>query len=336
MFASVRRYTMGAGSIDSLMQRIEEELAAVLGREPGFLSYLAVDAGDGMVETIAIFDDEDSARRSGEHEADHIARTLGEFELTPAGAEGGEVRVLRVSPGALDAASVRASRPVLVAGATGRTGRQIVRRLADRGIPVHALVRDPDKGRRVLPSDVRQFAGDVRRPETLAEPLAGVGAVIVACAGGPEHGNSAELVDYLGTDHLVKASVAAGVDLVVYISSIYVSRPDHYQDVDPQSLGWKARAEEVVRKSGLGYCIIRAGWLTDAPGGDKLAFSQGDIAEGHLSRADLADVCTRALSLEGARGKTFEVVATRGGTGMDMDSAVAGMTPDATTVAQPS
>ena len=224
----------------------------------------------------------------------------------------------------------RASTPVvLVIGATGRTGRLIVQRLVDLRVPVHALVRDETKGRRLLPPEVRQYIGDVRRPKTLTEPLAGVSTVIVADCGGPERGNSAELVDYLGTSHLVEEAAAADVDLILFISSIYVTRPEHYQDVDPQSLGWKARAEEVVRESGIGYCIIRAGWLTDAPGGAPLIVSQGDIAEGHISRADLADVCTRVLFLDGARGKTFELVATRGAVSVDVEAAIRSLAPDA-------
>src|SRR6266545_856359 len=70
--------------------------------------------------------------------------------------------------------------PVLVVGATGRTGRLMVARLVERGISVRALVRDADKGRRILPDEVQQFVGDVRRSETLAEPIAGANAVIIA------------------------------------------------------------------------------------------------------------------------------------------------------------
>jgi uncharacterized protein YbjT (DUF2867 family) len=115
---------------------------------------------------------------------------------------------------------------------------------------------------------------------------------------------------------------------MIFISSIYASRPDHYQDVEPTSLGWKARAEELVRASGVPYCIVRAGWLTDGPGGEALTLSQGDIAEGHLARADLADVCAQLLVLDDARGKTFEVVAARSGESGPLESAIADLKPD--------
>ena len=169
--------------------------------------------------------------------------------------------------------------PVLVVGATGRTGRLIVGRLVERRVSVHALVRDPAKGREVLPPNVPQFVGDVRRSETLTEPMAGARSVISVACGGAERDNSLEIVDYTGTRHLIQQASAADVDLVVFVSTIYASRPDHYEDVEPTSLGWKARAEEVIRGSRLPYCIIRPGWLTDGDGGEPLAVSQGDTAK---------------------------------------------------------
>jgi uncharacterized protein YbjT (DUF2867 family) len=219
--------------------------------------------------------------------------------------------------------------PVLVVGATGRTGRLIVGRLVERRVPVRALVRDAAKGREVLPPDVPQFVGDVRRSETLVEPMAGTRSVIIATCSSAERDDSAEMVDYHGTRNVIRQAAAVDVDLVVFVSTIYASRPEHYQDVEPTSLGWKAKAEEVIRSSGVPYCIIRSGWLTDGAGGESLAVSQGDTAEGRISRADLADVCTQLLFLPDARGKTFEVVAAPAGQAPTLASAVAALAPDA-------
>ena len=219
---------------------------------------------------------------------------------------------------------------VLVVGATGRTGRLIVGRLLERGVSVRACVRDSARGDEVLPSEVPRFVADVRRVETLTEPMAGTGAVIIATCGGAERDNSAEMVDYYGTRNLIEQAGAADVKLVVFVSTIYASRSEHYQDVEPTSLGWKARAEEVIRGSGIPYCIIRSGWLTDGGGGEPLAVSQGDTAEGRISRADLADVCTQLLFVPEARGKTFEVVAAPAAQASSLASAVTALTPDST------
>jgi uncharacterized protein YbjT (DUF2867 family) len=219
--------------------------------------------------------------------------------------------------------------PVLVVGATGRTGRVVVQRLVERGVPVRALVRDAAKGQEVLPAEVPQFVGDVRHGETLAEAIAGASAVIIATCSSAERGNDAETVDYFGTGNLVKQAAAADVDLVVFVSTIYATRPEHYQDVEPTSLGWKARAEEVIRGAQVPYCIVRSGWLTDGDAGEPLAVSQGDTAEGRISRADLAEVCTQLLFLPEARGKTFEVVAAPGGQAASLASTLAALAPDA-------
>lgn len=219
--------------------------------------------------------------------------------------------------------------PVLVVGATGRTGRLIVDRLVARRVPVYALVRDPAKGREVLPPDVTQFVGDLRSRSTLTEPMATTRSVISVASGTAEHDNSPETVDFHGTGHLVEEAGAADVDLIVFVSTIYASRPDHYQDTEPTSLGWNAKAEETIRRSRLPYCIIRPGWLTDEDGGEPLAVSQGDTAEGRISRTDLADVCTQLLFLPEARGKTFEVITAPRGQAPDLASAVAALEPDA-------
>ena len=344
VYASVRHYKIGAGSIGSLIRRVDEEFAPALKQEAGFVCYFALDTGDETVQTISIFQDRASAERSSELAADYVRENLGEFQLKRTGRTAGEVLVSRVTPEVLDdshpsrteRALQRSPRgrevfpgAVLVVGATGRTGRLIVARLVERGIRVHALVRDRAKGDEVLPSQAVQFVGDVRRAETLTEPIAGVRAVIIATAGSAQHDNAAEIVDYHGTRNVVEQAAAAKLDLVIFISSIYASRQEHYQDVEPTSLGWKARAEEIIRNSPVPYCIIRPGWLTDANGGAPLTVSQGDTAEGQISRTDLADVCTQLLSFADARGKTFEVIAAHDpDPAASFPSAVATLKPD--------
>ena len=338
MYVSVRRYSMGSGSTDALAHRLEEEFAPAISQEPGFLGYLAIATSERTLETISVFADARSASRSDELAREYVAENLGEFLLTRTETTGGDVLASRVTPAMLEAARrwrpyrVRARReaqaaPVLVVGATGRTGHQIVERLLDARIPVHALVRDAARGRTALPAVTELFVGDLRRPETIAPAMEGVSAMIVASSGGAERDNAPVVVDYFGTQHLMSEAAAAGVGLVIFVSSIYASRPDHLQDVEPTSLGWKARAEEIVRASGVPYIIVRAGWLTDGPGGEPLTFTQGDTGEGRLSRADLADLCAQLLFLEDARSKTFEAVVAHGD-GIPLEAAIAGLTRD--------
>jgi uncharacterized protein YbjT (DUF2867 family) len=344
MYASLRRYLVGAGPVDVLMHRIDEEFAPALSQQPGFVCYFALDVGDQSIETISVFHDRASAERSDHLAAAYVRKNLAEFKITRTDLTAGEVLVSRAKLEALEdahrwrTARARArsttmadisKRPVLVVGATGRTGRLIVDRLLELGISVHALVRDEVMGRELLASSVKTFIGDVRSSHSLIAPMAGVGAVISASSGGAERENSAELVDYFGTSNLIRQALASGVDLVVFTSTIGATRPEHYMDVEPTSVGWKGKAEEVIRHSGVPYCIVRCGWLTDGPGGEPLSVSQGDTAEGRISRSDLADVCTRLLFLPHARGKTIDVVAARAGSASNVDAAIASLAPDA-------
>jgi hypothetical protein len=102
MYASVRHYKMGAGSIDSLMHRVEEEFAPALSQEPGFVCYFALDTGDHTVETISIFHDTNSAFRSNELAAEYVRENLAEFELTRTDLTAGEVLVSRLAPDLLE------------------------------------------------------------------------------------------------------------------------------------------------------------------------------------------------------------------------------------------
>lgn len=102
MYASVRRYRVGAGSIDSLMHRVDEEFAPAVSQEPGFVAYFALDTGDATVETVSIFHDKAAAEASNELASDYVRENLGEFELRRTAVSGGDVLVSRVTAEALD------------------------------------------------------------------------------------------------------------------------------------------------------------------------------------------------------------------------------------------
>jgi hypothetical protein len=104
MYASVRHYRMGAGSIDSLMRRVDEEFAPAISQEPGFVAYFALETGDDTVETVSIFRDRAHADASNELASDYVRENLGEFALTRTEVSGGEVFVSRVTAEANDEA----------------------------------------------------------------------------------------------------------------------------------------------------------------------------------------------------------------------------------------
>jgi len=102
MYASMRQYTVGAGSIDSLMHRVDEEFAPAISQEPGFVSYFMLDLGDSEVQTISIFRDKTAADASNELAADYVRENLGEFRLARTSVTGGQILVSRATAETLD------------------------------------------------------------------------------------------------------------------------------------------------------------------------------------------------------------------------------------------
>jgi uncharacterized protein YbjT (DUF2867 family) len=203
-----------------------------------------------------------------------------------------------------------ASELVLVAGATGRTGAEVVTLLVDRGYRVRAFVRDIDKAREKLGEGIDYVVGDVRERATIDAALVDVDALVSAIgAGRGDPSNGPEFVDYGGVRNLADASAAAGLRQVVLVSSMGVTQEDHilnkmFNDV----LKWKFKGEEALRESGVPYTIVRPGGLTNAPGGETgVVFQQGDKEAGAIPRADVAKVCVAALESSDALNKTFEI-----------------------------
>lgn len=75
-----------------------------------------------------------------------------------------------------------------------------------------------------------------------------------------------------------------------------------------QVLNAKRAGEDSLRRSGLGYTIIRPGPLKEEPGGQRaLIFDQGNRISQGISCADVADICVKALHDSTARNKSFDV-----------------------------
>jgi len=98
---------------------------------------------------------------------------------------------------------------ITVLGATGLTGREIVRQALARGHDVTAVARDPSK----LEGDqVRRAAGDVRDPESMARALAGAETIVSAL--GVAKGESPGVLT--GGAHAI---VASGATRVVWLGA---------------------------------------------------------------------------------------------------------------------
>ncbi|MEO8444162.1 MAG: SDR family oxidoreductase [Gammaproteobacteria bacterium] len=204
---------------------------------------------------------------------------------------------------------------VLVAGATGRTGRLLLEQLRrDPRFAIRPMARDVAAARKTVGADYAWVGGDVTRPETLSPALAGVSLVLVAIGGTERSGpNSPEFVDFGGVRNLTDAARRAGVRQVVLESSIGVGSGGGFLGImlnllSGDALKWKAKGEAYLRASGVPYTIVRPGGLTDDPAGQTgLVLQQGDKGSGRIARGDVAAVMVAALDNPAALHKTLEV-----------------------------
>jgi uncharacterized protein YbjT (DUF2867 family) len=154
---------------------------------------------------------------------------------------------------------------IVVTGATGQAGSEVVRALAARGERVRAFVRDPGAARRQLGANVELAVGDLADPRSVRAALDGADTLFLSCADDPRRvGWETGAID---------AAVAAGVRRVVKLSAVGAEpgSPVAFWD-------WHGRVEEHLRASGTGWVILRSSWYMS----NLLAAAAQVAAEGRL------------------------------------------------------
>jgi uncharacterized protein YbjT (DUF2867 family) len=200
---------------------------------------------------------------------------------------------------------------VLVTGATGRTGSEVVKALLQRGADVRALTRkQPKPG--TFPSAVEIALGDLTDPISIAEALKSVDKLFLLIAGVPD-----ELVQSLIAYSLSKK---AGLKQVTYLS---VFKADQFLEVP--HFAAKYAVEEAIRAGGLPYTILRPAYFLQNERGLKAALTGAGvypIPAGNRGLAvvdvrDIAEAAAISLTEEGHQGKTYDLVSSDLLTGPD-------------------
>lgn len=208
---------------------------------------------------------------------------------------------------------------VLVAGATGGTGRHVVR-LLDGRATVRALTRSPSSRERLrrLGAD-EVVVDDLLDPEDLPGAVGEADAVVSAVGSDIRELRRDEFVDGAGTIALLEAAVEAGTESFVMESAIGVgSEPSSplataFDGLIGPIQRAKARAEATLRESSLTHTILRPGVLTNGSRTDDVTVADpGAKLWGTISRADVARLLAAAPTTPAAADRTLEVVSTPG------------------------
>lgn len=186
--------------------------------------------------------------------------------------------------------------PILVIGATGKTGSRVATKLEALGHTV----------RRGSRNSATPFDWDAQ--ETWPAALAGVRAAYVTYFPDLAIPSAVEKLEAL-----CEAAVAAGIQHLVLLSG----RGEHHARL----------GEDVVRNSGTAFTIVRAAWfaqnfsegyLRDPVLAGVLPMPGADVVEPIIDIDDIADVVVAALTEPGHEGQLYEVTGPRLMTFADM------------------
>jgi (4-alkanoyl-5-oxo-2,5-dihydrofuran-3-yl)methyl phosphate reductase len=186
---------------------------------------------------------------------------------------------------------------ILVTGATGTVGREVVAQLLTAGEQVRAMTRDPSKVK--LDGRVEVVKGDFNDPDTLASAVNGVERIF-SLTFGPQTG--------VHEQHLAQAAKASGVRHIVKLSALGGD-----EGTTNNIRKWHDAGEQEIRDTGMAWTVVRPGafmsnalhWRTSIRAQGKVFSNYGDGKLPPVHPRDIAAVAVRALISDGHEGKVY-------------------------------
>lgn len=193
---------------------------------------------------------------------------------------------------------------LVIFGATGRTGVELVRQALAAGHTVSAFVRDPAK--LTIHDDQLSFVqGDVTNISAVDRAVAGQDAVLSAYG----HTRAAQSdILTVGIGHIIASMQAHGVRRLVALTGAGVKQPQDPMSVASlimvpllklmagEMLRDSERYVDAIRSSGLDWVIARAPVLSDDPAKGTYRTGYLPTRFGRVSRADIADFMLKQVT----------------------------------------
>jgi len=190
--------------------------------------------------------------------------------------------------------------PILVTGATGNVGRNVVSLLSATGARVRALTRKPETAG--LPDSVEVVRGDLSDPSTFEGSLEGVASVFLMVR------------DFSIPIPPILELLTKHVRRIVFLSSAAIQdeQPVQTNPIGKIHLG----IEDAIRNTGLEWTFLRpwafaanalTWWAPQLRTGDVLRWPYGAAAMAPIHERDIAAVAVRALTDVGHAGRTYSL-----------------------------
>lgn len=196
---------------------------------------------------------------------------------------------------------------ILVAGANGTTGKQIVNLLKESQYfnPI-AMVRKEEQKEYFKAKHIDTVLGDLEGDiNKVFNQIESVDKVLFAAGSG---GKKVIEVDQEGAKRLIDASKQNNIKKFVMLSSMGADKPEEAEQLQ-EYLKAKHNADEYLKTSGLNYSIVRPGSLTNEEPPHNEIELQGKLNKrGEISRSDVAQTLVRTLNDDVANKATFEII----------------------------
>ena len=206
---------------------------------------------------------------------------------------------------------------ILIIGASGGTGQQLLERALAAGHDVTALARTPSKIG-LTHERLRVVAGDVLQPESVAAAM--VGQEIVLSALGPPAGKPPGTLISDGTRNLLAAMTTAGARRFVFESGLVVSDCKNMNFVKRAMVGMframnralyddKVITEAMITSSGLEWIIVRPPTLKHIParGNYRVGPDLNVNVVAGLSHADVAEFMVTSATDDTWRNQIVDI-----------------------------
>ena len=183
---------------------------------------------------------------------------------------------------------------ILITGATGTVGSEIVKQMAAKNVPARAFVRDAEKSKVIAAAEIEISVGDFEQPETLDAALKGVETAFLLPA------NSPRQVEQSG--NFIRAAVRAKTPFVVKLSNFAPDINSSYAIARSH-----AETERDLAESGLSYALLRPNFFMQNLFGFAAAIKQGKFslpaANSRISMIDVRDIAAVAVAVLTAPAK---------------------------------